>query len=225
MADDVKVIDESDDIVRGEDTGGKFDAYLAIVLGLAAIAAAWSAFQSGSLSGDALTLQNKSIKTSDEASQQYTEGTQQVTSDTALFLEYAKALQGGETDTAEYLKGSLMDDNLVAGVDWWAGTDEDDDSADSPFVDQDPDYTIDGYDEGARLDTVAEKQFDKAGKLGNKSGKFDLTTVLLAVALFMFGVSSVFRVRSIRLAASGVGTLILVVSLIRIIDLGYYGGM
>lgn len=216
------VIDTSDDIVAGEDTGGWFDAAMAILLGIAAIAAAWSAFQSGSLGGDSLTLQNQSIKTSDEASQQFTDGTQQTAGDTALFLEYAKAVQEDNTDLADYLKTSLMEDNLVKAVDAWEAAPDTEDSPASP-LDTD-EYVVAGYDEGERLDDKSLEQSEKASDLGSRSGKFDFATVLLAVALFMFGIASVFRVRFVRIGAAGAGIFVLVLALIRIIDLGYYKG-
>ncbi len=205
--------------------GGRFDAFLAIVLGIASIAAAWSAFQSGSLGGDALTLQNQSIKTSDAASQQFTDGSQQQATDRALFFEYAKAAQDDNDDLAGYLKESLMDDNLVAAITWWEGQPDTEDSAASPFVEENPAYVVAGHVEGVRLDEEAAKEFAKAGDLNTRGGKFELAIVLLAVALFLFGVASVFRVRSIRYGAAGVGLVILAIAMVRVIGLGYYGGM
>ncbi len=203
----------------------KFDAFLAIVLGIAAIAAAWSAFQSGSLGGDAQTLQNQSIKTSDEASQQFTDGTQQRATDQTLFLEYAKAQQEGNEDLAGYLKESLMDENLAAAVTWWEDQPDTEDAAASPFVEENPNYVVAGHREGERLDEKADQEFAQAGDLNDRSGKFELATVLLAVALFLFGVSSILRVRSIRYGVAVVGVGILAIALFRVIDLGYYGGM
>ncbi len=205
--------------------GGKFDAFLAIVLGIAAIAAAWTAFQSSSLGGDAQTLQNQSIKTSDEASQQFTDGTQQQATDRALFLEYAKAVQDDNEDLAGYLKDSLMDENLATAITWWEDQPETEEAAASPFVEENPAYVVAGHVEGERLDEKAAGEFAKAGDLNGRGGKFELATVLLAVALFLFGVASVFRVRSIRYGAAGVGVGILVLALIRVVDLGYHGGM
>ncbi len=205
--------------------GGMFDAFLAIVLGIAAIAAAWSAFQSGSLGGDALTLQNQSIKTSDEASQQFTDGTQQRATDQALFLEYAKAAQDDNEDLAGYMKESLMDDNLAAAITWWEEQPDTEDSAASPFVEENTAYVVAGHVEGERLDAKAAEEFAKAGDLNNRGGKFELAIVLLAVALFLLGVASVFRVRSIRYGAAAVGVGILAIALVRVIGLGYYGGL
>ena len=205
--------------------GHKFDAFLAVVLGIAAIAAAWSAFQSGSLGGDAQTLQNRSIKTSDLASQQFSDGTQQRATDRALFLEYAKAAQDGNDDLAGYLQESLMDENLAAAVTWWEEQPDTGDSAASPFVEENEGYVVTGEVEGGRLDQQAAEEFAMAGDLSDRSGKFELATVLLAVALFMFGVASILRVRFIRYGAAVVGLGILAIAMVRVVDLGYYGGM
>ena len=89
---------------------------LAILLGVAAILTAWSTFQSAQLGSAMTAAYSEGIRVSDAASQAFNDASANDIADQALFLEFAKASQAGEEETALYIEESLMSEELAAAV-------------------------------------------------------------------------------------------------------------
>ena len=183
----------------------RLELAIAMLLGAAAVLTAIAAFQADSRGGDATTEYNLGIRSADAASQAFTEGTQQLVQDQALFLEYAKAANTGDDDLALYLRESLFSAELEAGVAWWEEQPDDEDSAPSPFVEENPDYVIVGYEAGAELEAETEQHFADAARFDEEGGEYTLMTVILAVALFLLGITAAISVFAIRVGMVAVG--------------------
>ena len=181
----------------------RLELAIAVLLGAAAVLTAIAAFQADSRGGDATTEYNLGIRSADAASQAFTEGTQQLVQDQALFLEYAKAANTGEEDLALYLRESLFSEELEAGVAWWE--EQPDDGPESPFVEENPDYVIVGYEVGAELEAETEQHFADAARFDEDGGEYTLMTVILAVALFLLGITAAIRAFAVRLGMVAVG--------------------
>lgn len=182
---------------------------IAVLLGLAAIAGAYAAYRNELRDHESTVKFNEGIQHVDQASQKYTEGNQVLNADQQLFLEYAKAAKNNDTDIAAYLHDDLMSPTLRAGVDWW----QDDPKATSPFVDQDPKYKVAQFGEGQELDKQAGEAFKDAKHEQNKADRFTLIEVILATALFLYGVAGVSRNYRIKVGATAVGAVIFVISI------------
>ena len=181
----------------------RLELAIAVLLGIAAVITAFAAFQADSRGGDATVEYNLGIRSADAASQAYTEGTQQLVQDQALFLEYAKAANSDDTDLALYLRESLFSEELEAGVVWWE--EQPGDEATSPFVEENPDYTIVGYETGDQLEAETEQHFTDAARLDEEAGEYTLITVILAVALFLLGITAAIKVFAIKVGMVAVG--------------------
>ncbi len=199
----------------------RFEVLVAILLGLAATLTAWAAFQGGLLGGDSQQQFAKAAVSSDQAGQYWNLGSQTMVNDEGLFRDYAIADRAGNDALATYLFEDLMEENLQDAVLWLEQ--DDDETNTSPFVD-DPDnpYKTLDFEEGERLDALAVKQARKGEELGGRGDKFDGVTVLLATALFLFGLAAVFRGRAIRRGTLGVGAVLLAISAVRLVDLGVH---
>ncbi len=197
---------------------------LAILLGVAAILTAWSTFQSAQLASAMTAAYSEGIRVSDAASQAFNDASATDVADQALFLEFAKASQAGEEDTALYIHDSLMSEELAAAVDWWI---DQPDSAGyaTPFTEDNPNWSTAMFDDAEALDAEAQAQFDEAEKKDSLGSDFDILAIIIALALFLFGIASLVRQQRIKIGLGAVGGVILVFSLIRLLQLGNPAGV
>ena len=197
---------------------------LAILLGVAAILTAWSTFQSAQLGSAMTAAYSEGIRVSDAASQAFNDASAADVADQALFLEFAKSAQAGDEETAGYIHDSLMSAELAAAVDWWS---EQPDSSgyDTPFTEDNPNWSTALYDDAAALDADAQAQFDEAKDKDALGSDFDILAIIIALSLFLFGVASLVRQERIKIGLGAVGAVILLFSIIRLIQLGNPAGV
>jgi hypothetical protein len=184
---------------------GRLEFASAILLGLAALLAAWSAYQSHDFLSEmesSFTQANLNISA---ANGYYSEGDQIRLHDELIFLEYQAAKIEGNDAKAAVLRRSLMSDQLQAAIDWWEepGNNE---QYNSPFVEENLNYRIEEYD---RADELADETLRKfiEGERDRTTGEtYNLITVILSGVLFLLGISSSFRVLGHQLALIGIGS-------------------
>jgi hypothetical protein len=195
-------------VAHDADTPGRRERMLemivAILLGLAAVATAWAAYQSSQYGGQVLEQFSQANLNISNANAYYSEGDQAYLQDQILFVEYSKAVNQCDDDLAIYLHDSLMSSELATAIDWWQRP-ENIDTYDSPFVDENPDYKISAYDDAAALEDDTDAAFTAGQDAGSTGDKFSLITVLLAGSLFVLGITNSFRVSSMRIATICIG--------------------
>lgn len=202
----------------------RVEQILAVMLGLAAVVTAWSAFQSSQLGDKVQESFSEGIRLSDQASQQYNTALATDNQDQALFLEYAKALVAEDEVTATYISESLMSPELLAAVEWWVDQ-PDENGPVSPFVEENPNWDNTSWAEAAKLDEEAQQYFDTAKDSDSEGDKFDLLEVIVTLALFLFGVASLVRQQRIQVGLALVGGVILVYSIVMVLTLGDPAGL
>lgn len=197
---------------------------IAVLLGIAAILTAWSTFQSAQLGSAVTAAYSEGIRLSDSASQAFNDASATDIADEALFLEFAKASNAGDEATADYIYSSLMSEDLAAAVDWWV---EQPDSAgyDTPFTEDNPNWSTAAYDDAAAIDADAQAKFDEASAKDGLGSEFDVLSIIIAISLFLFGVSSLVRQQRIKIGLGAVGAVILIYSAIRLVQLGNPAGV
>jgi hypothetical protein len=82
-----------------------------------------------------------------------------------------------------------------------------------------PQYKQPGLAKARRLDTQATTAFDDGSTAGTRSDDYVRTTVFLASVLFLVGISTQFRIRSVRYALVGLGAVLLIISLVELTQL------
>ena len=209
---------------QDDESSNRMEIMIAILLGIAAIVTAWCSFQASQLGDVVQKSFSEGIREADAASQAYNTAISNDIRDQTLFLEFAKAAQAGDEETALYVLETLMSPELAAAVDWWSSQ-PDDSGFDSPFVEENPEWSNALYEEGAALDESSQTFFDAAEQADNDADAFDLLTVILTLALFFFGVAGLSRQRKVMIGLSTVGTIIIVFSIIRCIAMGDPAGV
>ena len=202
----------------------RVEQIIAVMLGLAAIITAWTAFQSSQLGDKVQESFSEGIRSSDQASQEYNTAIATDNQDQAIFLEYAKALVAEDEVTATYIQESLMSPELAAAVEWWIEQ-PDDTGPDSPFVEENPNWDDSSWNTAADLDVEAQQYFDSARQADADGDEFDLLEVIVTLSLFLFGVASLLRQQKIQVGLAAVGGLILIYSIIMTITLGDPAGL
>jgi len=160
----------------------------ALVLSIAAVATAWSAYQSTRWSGimatsfnEAGALRSESVRASNEAGVQT-----QV--DVTIAADWLWATLDGEDLVAVELR-KRMSPELDEAMKLWLG----DWQADQPLPDGGPfedDYVLPTLIQSQELEARAEEQFAAARSANQRSDNYVLTGVLFALALFFAGISS-----------------------------------
>lgn len=184
---------------------------IAVVLGLTAVATAYSAYQSGKSERETVAHYNEGIRDSALSTGVLLEAEQTLANDRSLFLQYVSAAQTNR-DLARYYLNSLMSPQLRAAVVWWANQDK----YKSPFVDANPKYKQEDFTLGSKLGERSNELFVEAKKTHKTSNRYELVTVILAAALFMLGVAGVLRHYGLRLAFFAIGTIFFLVGAVQI---------
>ena len=212
--------DEASERRRGR-RDSLLEVAITILLGIGAVAIAWSSYQTSLHGGASIQEYSRAIRTSDSASQQWNEGAQIEIQDQALFLEFAKALQADDLELAGYLQQALMRQELSDAIDWWVEQPEAN-QPDSPFVEENTAYTIAAYDVAAELDDQAEEEFARGSAYNEKGDKYGLVTTIVALALFLLGVAAVFKRFVIRVVLAGGALVVLVIAAVQLAQLGQF---
>lgn len=204
------------------------------VLAIAAIATAWSGFQSAKWSGEQAIAFSEASAARTESTRASTEAGQLTQIDVGLFLEWLAAIEADRQIGAEVvvpgepyfpdpdtLHGFIFDrfrDEFRPAMDAWLASDPlvDPDAPRSPFEMEE--YRLEAADRADELLTVAEGRAADAREANLTSDQYVLTGVLFALVLFFAGVSSKLnrsRNRSIMMMlaiiglAFGIGTVLL----------------
>jgi hypothetical protein len=202
----------------------RLEFVIAVMLGLAAIITAWTAFQSTQLGDKVQESFSEGIRTSDQASQEYNTALATDNQSQAIFLEYAKAAVAGDEVTAAYIKDTLMTPELAAAVEWWIEQPEET-GPESPFVEENPNWDDSSWVTAEELDVKAQEYFDAAKKADTDGDRFDLLQVIVTLSLFLFGVASLARQQKIQIGLAALGGVVLVYSIVMTIVLGDPAGL
>lgn len=187
-------------------TQGALAIAAAVLLGIAAVLTAWSAYRE-SLTSD-LVLQSYSEQQAaiSLANDAYIRSGQERQQEVSLFVESALAFvaasETGDTTVADYLTQGIMSPELLAAFEWWRDEPEEA-TTPTPFVPENPAFASlpsqvllaegQAYDEQAEALRVAAETADA------DSDRFDLANVFFAVVLFIAGLTTIVQRRSIQI--------------------------
>lgn len=197
----------------------RVELLIAILLGLAAICGAVAAYWGHVSEGHSIKHYNQAVRTSSDSSLFYNQGNQRLVQYQAIFQEYAKdAYQGtktGDYTFPAYIQTTLMDERLSKMVTWWTQGNNTK-KYNSPFVDADPYFAIPEFTKAEELDKETQKLFEEGKHDENRSNRYTLVEVLIASALFLYGIAGVTRRFSIKLGFLGVGLAMFLLSVVQL---------
>lgn len=182
---------------------------VATLLGLTAIAAAWSAYKATLVRDDASSTSTQAIRTLNLGAGYGLHADQLLTRNEALFLEFQRALRAGHSQEAAQIERDLMRPELRRAVEWWRK--QPPGKYPNPFQDEDPYYSAPFLDASRQARTLSTQLFAEADRITTEANRYELMTVILALGLFLLGIAAVVKILGIRLGLLGAGALILIV--------------
>ena len=178
----------------------------AIILSVATVSSAWSAYQATRWSGVQATNTAQASALRAESTKLLNVATSQVLLDAQTFIAWVTAVSEDDTRRANFLQDRFRPEFKPAFQAWAASAPKGTIPAGSPFTM--PEYQLSVHEESNRLVEEAEERSAVARDANQTGDNFILTTVLFATVLFFAGVSSKFPTRLVRRALLAIGAVV-----------------
>jgi hypothetical protein len=182
----------------------RFEILIAVLLGVTALLTAGTAFLADRDDGSQLRYLQQAAQTQAESNDQFALGDQLRALDQSIFVEYSIAATRGDQALADYLLGFSPD--LRRAITTWVN---DPNSGLTPFSGDAPAYFPAAYDEGERLRQQSQDEFAQGDFYDQRGDDFVAASVLLVIALALFGVASAIWIKGWRYGLTAVGSLFL----------------
>jgi type II secretory pathway pseudopilin PulG len=183
----------------------RFEILIAVLLGVTALLTAGAAYLADRDDGNQLRYLQQAARTQAESNDNFALGDQLRALDQSIFVQYSIAVTGGDRALADYLLGFSPD--LRKAINTWVN---DPSSPQTPFTGDTPAYYPAAYDEGQRLKELSQEEFDRGDFYDQRGDDFVAASVLLIVALALFGVASTIWFRRWRYGLTAGGSLFLI---------------
>jgi hypothetical protein len=184
-----------------------------ILLAIAAVATAWSTFQSGRWRGNQAADTNKGQAARIESSEAHTRAGQLTQIDVAIFIQWVNARAAHETTLARFYRQRFRPEFRPAFAAWLASRPFVNPKApSSPFAM--PQYRLTETAKAERLAATATVKSTAAGNANQRADDYLLALVLFASSLFFAGISTKLKSVRQREVLLSVGWLIFLASIV-----------
>jgi hypothetical protein len=207
---------------KGEHGKGRHERVLsiveAVILSLVALAAAWSGYSAAKWDTHSSDLLGKSLELQVQAEAAREDALQIRTFDSVSFDAAFSAYVAHDKPAFELAIKRLRPGYRSAFNAWLA---------EKPLTNPDapadptkmPQYKVPGEAEVQSLTEETHASFEASRVAGNNSDKYVWLTVIFATVLFLIGISSHFPIRSARYGLIGVGCILILYCLVRLLTL------
>jgi hypothetical protein len=166
-----------------------------VLLAVAAVATAWSTYQSAQWRGEQAADNSKASAARIESSAASTRAGQLTQIDIATFIQWVDAYVAGNTDLADFYRQRFRDEFQPAFEAWIATNPRTNPNAPaSPF--EMPQYRVAQAEQAKRLNATAGVRSDAASTANERSDTYMLAVVLFATSLFFAAMST--KLHSLR---------------------------
>lgn len=188
--------------------GGKgWELVVVLVLGLTALATAWSGYQASLWDGIQSSSYTQASGARTDAAQQRSEANQFRIADLTVFENYIDAVLRGDTETEDFYR-ERFGEELAVAFDAWNALDplNNPEAPHSPLAM--PEYQLAADQNAEDLEARAHALFEDGEAANTYSDVYTLTTLLFAAALFFAAIAERFdsaRARIALLILAGIG--------------------
>jgi hypothetical protein len=190
----------------------------AVMLSVVAVIAAWSGYSAAKWSTESSVDLAHASATRTKASRADLEATQIRTLDSVSFNAVFAALVAHETQAYRVAVRRLRPGYRPA-FNAWVATHPLTNPRAPPGPSYMPQYKIPEADEAKALERESDKRFKEGEHAGSIADKYIRITVFLATVLFLVGISSHFPRRGGRYGLIGIGSALLVLSVVQLLSL------
>lgn len=180
-----------------------------LLLALAAVATAWSSYQSARWHGEQAKEFGKANAARVESTRASGLESRQVIVDVTTFSQWVDAYARDETQLADFYRERFRDEFRPA-VEAWIATRPLVNPAAPPTPFAMPEYRLAATEEAARLEAEAAAHTQAATEDIERADRYVLCVVLFAAALFFAGMSTRLRTEKARMAVLGIGCVLFV---------------
>jgi hypothetical protein len=181
------------------------EVLVVILLSLATVTTAWSAYQATRWSGEQAINSGRADSLRAEAGRSSNRANTSIIVDVQLFTAWVAAVGEGDAERADFLKARFRSEFVPAYEAWRASVAEGTIPKGTPF--DLPEYQLGAEAETERLIAEAEARVADSREANQRGDNFILITVLFAMVLFFAGTVGKIRskrVRRLLLAIAGV---------------------
>jgi hypothetical protein len=189
----------------------------AIMLSIATVVTAWSAYQATRWSGDQAESYTSASATRTESVRASTEANRQVLIDVATFLNWLDAEQSGDHALADDIHVRMRREFLPAFDAWLATGPAGSIPEGTPF--ELPEYRLAAEERAKRLEAKAAALFEDGNESNEVGDDFVLAAVLFASVLFFSGLAGTFDSLRAQLFLLILGGVMLVIGTVIVVTL------
>ena len=189
----------------------------AIMLSIATVVTAWSAYQATRWSGDQAESYTSASATRTESVRASTEANRQILIDVATFLNWLDAEQSGDHALADDIHARMRKEFLPAFDAWLATAPGGSIPDGTPF--ELPDYRLAAEERAKRLEAKAAALFEDGNQSNEVGDDFVLAAVLFASVLFFSGLAGTFDSLRAQLFLLILGGVMLLVGTVIVVTL------
>ena len=189
----------------------------AIMLSIATVVTAWSAYQATRWSGDQSENSTKASATRTESVRSSTEANRQVLIDVDTFLGWLNAVQSGHDALADTIHDRMREEFLPAFDAWLAKAPAGSIPDGTPFAL--PQYRLAATEKADRLEAEAAALFDEGTEANQIGDNFVLAAVLFASVLFFAGLAGTFDSARAQIFLLVLGGVMLVIGTVIVLTL------
>ena len=190
----------------------------AVLLSVVALVAAWSGYAAAKWSTESRLHLAESSTARSKANRAHLQAMELKNFDSSTFNAWFSAYTAGNEQAMAIAERRFRPQFRVAFDAWRAPSPETNPNA-PPGPTYMPQYRQPGLARSTALDKKADEAFEAGSEAGSNADDYVRTTVVLAVVLFLVGISTQFPLRSIRYGLLGLGAVLLVVSLAQLAQL------
>ncbi|MBU4174011.1 MAG: hypothetical protein KKB90_06040 [Actinobacteria bacterium] len=194
--------------------GNWIEVVAAVLLALAVIASAWSAYQSSRWGG--VEARNFCYANADRilAAEEADIAEQEFAIDVEMFVEFTELTLHNDQEAIEYFENILFRDEMKVAIDAWLATDpwNTPGAPDTPF--DMPQYKNENREESKVLQKSADDKQEMATQAIEQSDRYVLFTVLFASVLFFAGISTKFKAPHVRILVLVMGGVLFTTSFV-----------
>jgi hypothetical protein len=190
----------------------------AVLLSIVALLAAWSGYVAASWNTESRVLLAESTTARTKASRANLESIELRNFDSSTFEAWFAAYTARNEEAMTVAERRFRPEFRVA-FDAWRATQPETNPRAPPGPTYMPEYRQPGLARATALDNQADEAFAAGEEAGKDADHYVRTTVFLAVVLFLVGISTHFPLRAARYGLIGLGTLLLVLSVVQLLQL------
>ncbi|HET8873849.1 MAG TPA: hypothetical protein VFM83_09200 [Gaiellaceae bacterium] len=184
-----------------------------VLLALATVATAWSAYQSRVWTGEQSQGYSHATATRIAVNRAAAMANRQVQIDVATFIQWVDAHEEDRTRLADFYRARFRDEFHPAFAAWLATKPfENPDTPATPFAMSQ--YRLMASDKADRLEATAAAASEQAKEANQRADNYMLAVVLFASSLFFAGISTKLQTRGARTAILGLGCIVFLGTLI-----------